>query len=79
MIRYFLKQRTKRKFLKKLPKIYDKIEKERNCSRNDFPEMDQIKQELIQLEWDNFRKYSSSMFKELDSFINVDIPPLVTK
>lgn len=77
--RFFADKRTKKHFIRRLPKIFAKIEQSQAVNKGDFPELAKLKTVLLRLNWNTFKRYSAHLTAQKESFINVDIPALVTR
>jgi len=73
------KKRTKKLLLKNMPQLYDKIEREHDFSRNDFPPMQHLKNVLLKINWNKLRKRDKNLFAAKDVFVRMDIPLIVTR
>lgn len=78
-LRYVFRKQINKVIVKNLKKLCNKIEKEYDYSRNDFPDIKNMKAILLKMNLNKIKIYNRKLFTNKDSFNNVDIPTLIER
>lgn len=79
LLRFIAQKKAKRRLIKRLPKLFDAIQKQHNFNRSDFPEVGKLTETLLSIDWRQLKKHSHHLAAQKESFVNVDIPLIVTR
>ncbi|XP_003744873.1 EH domain-containing protein 3 [Galendromus occidentalis] len=73
----FRHETEKKKIIKSLPLIFAQIQKKQNFAKGDFPDVDDLRQKLMNIDWSLLKGLNKKLVEGVDDVLLTRIPSLV--
>ncbi|XP_075678323.1 EH domain-containing protein 3-like [Dermatophagoides pteronyssinus] len=79
LLRFIFDKQIKKIYLRKLHKIRAKIEKQYNFTRDESPDLNQMKRALMSINLNRRKTFNKKLFAAKDVFIHEDLPNMIDR